>query len=56
MSENQNIEDLFKRNLNNLNVEPTSKVWEGVNSNLWYSNIQNASQHCNKHFEYFCQT
>lgn len=42
MSENQNIEDLFKSNLNNLNVEPTSKVWEGVNSNLWYSNIQNA--------------
>jgi hypothetical protein len=41
MSSNQNIEDLFKSNLNNLNVEPTSKVWEGVNSNLWYSNIQN---------------
>lgn len=41
MSGNQNIEDLFKSNLNNLNVEPTSKVWEGVNSNLWYSNIQN---------------
>ncbi len=41
MSGNQNIEDLFKNNLNNLNVEPTSKVWERVNSNLWYSNIQN---------------
>ncbi|MBI5540466.1 MAG: hypothetical protein HY951_10440 [Bacteroidia bacterium] len=42
MSGKQNIEDLFKNNFDNLNVEPTQKVWEGVNSNLWYSNIQNA--------------
>lgn len=37
----QNIEDLFKDNLKNFEVTPHQKVWKGVQSNLWYSDIQN---------------
>lgn len=41
MIENNNFENFFKESLNNLNIEPSSDVWKGVKSNLWYSNIQN---------------
>ena len=37
----KNIEDLFKDQFKNLEVNPTEKVWKGVRSNLWYSDIQN---------------
>ncbi len=37
----KNIEDIFKDNLKDFNVDPTDKVWKGIKSNLWYSDIQN---------------
>ena len=41
MENYNNIEDLFNNQLKNLEVNPTEKVWKGVKSNLWYSDIQN---------------
>lgn len=41
MENYKNIEDLFNDQLKNLEVKPTEKVWKGVRSNLWYSDIQN---------------
>ncbi|PIP54793.1 MAG: hypothetical protein COX07_03405 [Bacteroidetes bacterium CG23_combo_of_CG06-09_8_20_14_all_32_9] len=41
MNDIKNIEDIFKDNFKNLNIKPTEKVWKGVSSNLWYSDIQN---------------
>lgn len=37
----KNIEDIFKDNLKDFNVNPTERVWNGIKSNLWYSDIQN---------------
>ena len=35
------LEDIFKDNLKDFNLDPTEKVWKGIKSNLWYSDIQN---------------
>ena len=37
----QNIEDLFKITSKTLKLLLIKKVWKGVQSNLWYSDIQN---------------
>ena len=37
-----NLEDIFKNNFEDLNVEPNEKLWKDIKSNLWYSDIQNA--------------
>jgi len=36
-----NIENIFKENLKNLNIEPQKDIWSGVKSNLWFSDIKN---------------
>ncbi len=41
MNENKNIEDFFKENFKDVNVNPNNNVWKGVKSNLWFSDIQN---------------
>ena len=41
MSDLKNLEDIFKDNLHDFHVSPTDKVWKGIKSNLWYSDIQN---------------
>lgn len=41
MEEYQDIEELFRENLTELNVKPGNRVWNGISNNLWFSDIQN---------------